>query len=559
MGNKRGFARCASPAALTALCVLIGGAYGPVWAQEMPISASGAPVQPLSAIDWLSATVTPAAPPAAPNASRAVVPAPPTEPPVTGGLAPDASISTTVLGRPGSFGTQLDGVGLLAPDQTGFTRDLWGQSGAKDVVLAINALQVDSIPALKSLAVSLLLAEAAPPQAGPNPIRAGDVLIARIDKLLSMGALDQAYALIEAAGPATQPDLFRRAFDVSLLAGEEDRACQQMRATRGLDIAAPTRIFCAARAGDWPGANVTLGAELALGGIPPLEGALLSRFLDPEPFGDTPLPAPPKPITPLVWRIYDALGETLPTGPLPLAFAHAELGPRAGWKAQSEAAERLARASVLSPNQLLGIFTSAKPAASGGIWDRIAAFQAFETAYSAQDLPAMNAALPAAYAAAKTAEIEVTFAALFGEGLAALDLSGFDPDVRAMIDELGLLSPAYADLAQKAAPQPPVSSARHELLVGLARGDVASVTPTSALARAVAAGFTNPPLPDDLALLVQSGQQGMGLLAAMSRIQAGIYGEARALTEGLALLRALGQEQAARRTALELMILERRG
>jgi pilus assembly protein TadC len=75
----------------------------------------------------------------------------------------------------------------------------------------------------------------------------------------------------------------------------------------------------------------------------------------------------------------------------------------------------------------------------------------------------------------------------------------------------------------------------------------------------VAAGFTNSPLPDDLALLVQSGQQGMGLLAAMSRIQAGIYGEARALTEGLALLRALGQEQAARRTALELMILERRG
>jgi hypothetical protein len=38
-----------------------------------------------------------------------------------------------------------------------------------------------------------------------------------------------------------------------------------------------------------------------------------------------------------------------------------------------------------------------------------------------------------------------------------------------------------------------------------------------------------------------------------------VFGEDRAVTEGLALLRALGLESAARRTALELMILERRG
>jgi len=39
----------------------------------------------------------------------------------------------------------------------------------------------------------------------------------------------------------------------------------------------------------------------------------------------------------------------------------------------------------------------------------------------------------------------------------------------------------------------------------------------------------------------------------------GLHGELAKLAEGLALLRKLGLEDIARRTALELMLLERRG
>ena len=65
---------------------------------------------------------------------------------------------------------------------------------------------------------------------------------------------------------------------------------------------------------------------------------------------------------------------------LPLAFAHAELRDTAGWKSQIESAERLARAGVIAPNVLLGLYTERLPAASGGVWDRAAAFQRFESA-----------------------------------------------------------------------------------------------------------------------------------------------------------------------------------
>lgn len=509
--------------------------------QETPVSASA----PLSAIDWLSATVKPAPLPLSPNASSPTATPPLGEAPVTGGVAAPEAITTTVLGGP-----SVDSVGLLPSAKTGYPAALWGAATAGEVSAAIAGLQTEGIPALHDLAITVLLAEADAP-AMDNPAERGSVLLARVDKLLSIGALDQAYALIEAAGPATNADLFRRAFDVSLLMGQEDRACSEMRATRGLDIAPQTRVFCAARAGDWAGAKLILSTETALGDIAPVEAELLERFLDPEAFADPSLPAPPKPITPLIWRIYDALGETLPTGTLPIAFAHAELSIRAGWKAQAEAAERLARAAVLSPNQLLGIFTSQKPSASGGIWDRIAAFQTFDAAITAGDAGAVAAALPAAYGAMKSAELEVAFATLYGEALASLSLQGEAGD---LAYELGLLSPAYERLAGD-----PAAGTPRGFLAGLARGDLAGQTATGDLGRAVAAGFAAPPLPDDLAQLAQSGNVGMGILAAIARIQTGLFGEDRAVTEGLALLRALGLESAARRTALELMILERRG
>ena len=527
-------------AALSMLAFL-GGQSGGAKAQDAMAEAVSAP---LSAIDWLSDTV--AAPlPLSPDASIATPIAPLNEPPVTGGVAAPETITTTVLAGP-----TTDAVGLLPPSKTGYPRRLWGDAKASDVASAIAALQIGSIPALQDLAMTVLLAEADAP-ALDSAAQKGDVLLARVDRLLTIGALDQAYALIEAAGPASDANLFRRAFDVSLLMGEEDRACNEMRATRGLQIAPQTRVFCAARAGDWSGAALTLSTEAALGGISAFEAELLARFLDPEAFDDPNLPPPPKPVTPLVWRIYDALGETLPTSTLPIAFAHAELGPQSGWLARAQAAERLARAGVISPNQLLGIYTEEKPAASGGIWDRTAAFQAFDAAMTAADAQEISAVLLPAYAAMRAAEIEVPFAALYGEALAKFTFTDQAGDIAY---ELGLLSPAYERLAGT----PPAGSPRG-FLAGLARGDLTGQNPTFALSRAIASGMSGAPLPDDLATLAASGNVGMGILAAIARIETGLLGEDRAVTEGLAMLRALGLESAARRAALELMILERRG
>ena len=167
---------------------------------------------PLSAIDWLSQSVaTPAALPAVPR----------DEPAVTEGAGTE-DIAVSVIGGPSP-----DATGLLASAVTGLPRNLWGLGQTEEIVTLIRNERADVLPALQGLLTTLMLAEAEPPADSGGR---GDLLMARVDKLLSIGALEQAAALLDAAG-STEPELFRRSFDVALLTGTEDSACTTMRAT----------------------------------------------------------------------------------------------------------------------------------------------------------------------------------------------------------------------------------------------------------------------------------------------------------------------------------------
>lgn len=506
--------------ALALLLVLMGSAL-PARGQD-----------PLSAIDWLSQSVS--APVTAPAQSG--------KPTATKDVTP-AAVAVSVIGAPSP-----DAVGLLPPAVTGLPAALWGPGRSAEIASLISAERIDSLPALRGLLLTLLLAEADPPaDAGQT----AQLLTARIDKLLDMGALDQARALLDAAG-SRDPGLFRRSFDVALLTGEEDRGCRIMVESPGLAPTFPARIFCLARSGDWNAAALTLRTGQVLGHITDAEDALLSRFLDPDLFeGEPPLTAP-NPITPLAWRMFEAIGEPLSTATLPIAFAHAELRPQAGWKAQVEAAERLARAGVIPSNLLLGLYTERKPAASGGVWDRIAAFQRFDAAMQSGDRTAIALALPEIWAQMTASELEPAFADLYGKRLASLRLDG---EAGRIAFTLGLLSPDFEAIAAAHSPADP----RESFLVGLARGHVADLTPPDSLARAIAPAFTGHIPGEDLSRLTDENRTGEAILVAVEKIERGVQGDLDGVTDGLALLRKVGMDRAARRAALELLLLERRG
>lgn len=494
---------------------------------------------PLSAIDWLSESV---ALPASEDSGGLQVAI--DEPPVTDpGAALPEPVLTTALDAP-----MPDAAGLIPPSISGLPQDLWGLGMTQDIAQRLASSRGGELPALRQLFLTILLAEAKPPvDADPR----GTLLQVRIDKLLALGALEQAAALIEAAGADT-PEMFRRSFDVALLTGAEDRACETMARTPDLAPTIRARIFCLARSGDWDTAALTLHNAEALGQLDPDQAHLLARFLDPELFEGEPAPVAPDPVTPLDWKIYEAIGEPLATEGLPIAFSYAEISPRAGWKAQIEAAERLTRAGTIPPNVILGLYTERQPAASGGVWDRAEAFQEFDAALQSGDLARIAQSLPMAWTRMQEAELEVPFALLFGKALIELGLEG---DAGRIAIEVALLSPQRDRAAGRIGASEPTLG----FLAGLAKGDMTGLVAPNSLGRAIAAAYAAPAPSTEAQELLAASRGGEAILVAIDNIGRGVEGDLRGVTEGLSLLRLVGLEDVARRTALELMLLERRG
>ncbi len=491
------------------------------------------------------------------------------EPPVTGS-ATQPQITVTPLQA------LLPAIGLVPPAATGLPVTLWRGGDPQQIAQLIRRTPVQDSSAMQSLLFTLLLSETRPLQSEGDTI-----LLARLDRLITQGATDPAQALVEQAGPTASADRFRRWFFTTLLSGEEDRACAALIASPYLAPDYRARIFCAARRGDWPTAALMLESAHALELMPQTQLNLLDRFLNPDIFElAPPLPLPDNP-DPLTFRLYESIGERLPTPPLPRAFSAADLRDVAGWKAQLEAAERLTRAGALNPNQLLGLYTDRSPAASGGVWDRVAALQLFEAALNSGSGEAVANALPAVWQAMQFAGIEVGFADLFAGQLARFHLTG---DAGELAWRIRLLAPSY----EIASHNPPSDRAENRFLAALAQGrpgdpdgnrtdhtgraaspsvvsrdDTKSAPPIltrslSPLSRSIVQGFEDgAEIPVRIQNLLDNGQLGEAILRAMALFHRGAQGNLGDLSHALAALRAVGLEDTARRATLQLMLLER--
>ncbi|MGJ8604762.1 MAG: hypothetical protein ACSHXH_11605 [Marivita sp.] len=500
----------------------------PVWAQE----------QPLSAIDWLA--VQRNAPP--------VIMAPPAaaDTPIAQSVrVPDIEVQS--LDAPSA-----GGVGLLPTSVTGLPPTLWQGSRDTDLIAALDALQMrsPSVPALDMLLHTLLLAEAETPS-----ISTGDAFLrTRIDVLYHHGLVAPAEAMLERVSPLT-PDLFDRAFDLALLTGSDEALCMMLADSPNLSRDLPTRIWCATRSGDFPRAMTVYQTATTLGQLSDLDTELLLRFLDPE-YSETTTPLrPPVRPTPLQFRLFEAIGEALPTTPLPLPFAVVEVTGDSGWRAQLQAAERLARAGAIDGNQLLGVYTEQMRAASGGIWDRVEALQRFETALNTGDPGAVSSSLEKVWPQMRSAGLLVPFSNLFAIRLQDLPLSTRAQEIAHIS---GLLSNDYETAAHALTTS---ADPRLAFLSAIALGQSPTSPPSDVPhGEALALAWTGTVrAPEDLTALPGQNRLGEALLIAIQRFETGASGNDADVTEALHTFRAFGLEDTARRAALQLAILDMEG
>lgn len=488
------------------------------------------PTAPLSVIDWLDI--------------EAAQPAPALPP--TQGVEPGVAASANV---PDVRVTPLDEsaprrVGLAPSSVTGLPDTIWSGSNGQTLARKLTDIATQSLPALQSLYYTLLLAEAGP------PARHADVFdLARVDALFDLGALDPALALLEQAGPERSPAHFARFLDMTLLAGTEHQACAILRARPDLSPGKAHEVYCAARDGDWSTAALQLGTGRVLGLIDEPTTLALEQFLDPDLFEGEPPLATPRAPSPLLFRLHEAIGTPIPTRSLPVVYANADLSDTAGWKAQIEAAERLSRTGAISDNRLLGLYTQRRPAASGGVWDRVESLQQFETALGTGSSSAVSKTLPAVWRTMGEARLRVHFANLFAQDLSSLTLSGETANIA--FDAL-LLSGEY----ERAAQVFPLRAQRRPALAAIAAGTAPPDLELTGTAGAVLAAFRDTAADTAIVDLARNDALGAALLAALALTLEGADGDVARLSKGLATLRALGLEDVARRAALQVILLE---
>lgn len=522
----------------------------PAWAQS---DAASTGQSPLSAIDWLRETMVlpePGAYPVSPLGDNA--------------WFDGDDITTRTIDT-----TMPDSVGLFAAARVGLPRDFWAGNSASELADLVIALPTDTLPALRDLSYRILLAEFDPPRmnrAGAE-VPAGvasPLLLARLDKLMEFGAIDQAAALLDTLGPI-DPGLQQRRFEIALLLGEEQAACRDVLHRDPDQSVEPVLIFCRARHGDWHGAERRLQRAREAGTLGPLYESLLTRFLDADdhlhsddPVDSTALQMPAQ-LSPLSWQLLEAIGEPVATFGLPVAFAHADLRGTIGWRAQLEAAERLVRAGALPPNRLLGLYTERSAAASGGIWERVRAVQALDAALARNDAGAIGEALLRAWPQIVAGELELAFTQIYSD---ILQEAGLEGPAAALAFEIGLLSERYETVAlarQERADTAPLSS-REAFLIAVARGlapDPAAAEGNPAKMAVAEAFAEDPALPEATIARLQQGRVGEQVLITLNRM--GGAADPRVQAEELATLRHIGLEDIARRAALQSLLLERRG
>ena len=434
---------------------------------------------------------------------------------------------------------KLQSIGLLPVYVTGIPTTIWRNSSFNDLTYSFKSMPTFSYPPIQELVYSLLLAEARPPVDEPESYSFLDV---RLQKLLSYGAVDPAIALIERASPV--PDsMVPLLFDISLLSNNNMPACDPIFKKRKNRELQGELVYCYARKGDWLTAHLILKTESVLGDISEHLISLLNRYLEVDFEVDlNALLPPPSLITPLEYRLYEAIGEPIPAEYLPIKYSQSDLSGDNGWRAQVIAAERLASTSAIPENQILGIYTKYNTSVSGGVWERVDAVKSLDTALELNEN--FEEILQNSLEVFSEANQLSLFAKLFARRIYE---QSFSPKSKKIAADLLLLTNNF-ELTEN-------YWRSEDIRFGLVSGDFSIVKAKNETENIILKVFTDPKMPFLVEQKLNQGKLGEVILNALLQFETGIQGDLKDLSESLSTLNFIGLNNTARRAALTHLVL----
>ena len=434
---------------------------------------------------------------------------------------------------------EYQAIGLLPIYVTGIPTTIWRNSSYDDLVFSFKTMPIYKYSPIQELVYSLLLAEARPPLNEPARYA---FLEARLNALLNYGAVDPAIALIEHASPLPER-MIPLLFDISLLSSNNFPICDPIfQNTENRDLQAEL-IYCHARKGDWLTAHLILKTGAVLGDLNSQEISLLNRYLEVDFNVDmNALLPPPEIISPLEYRLYEAIGEPIPAEYLPVQYSQTDLSGENGWRSQVIAAERLSLTGAIPENQILGIYTSNNPGVSGGIWERVKVVQDLDLAIENEEN--FEYFFQKAWRVFKKTDQLTVFAKMFGLRVFDKNLSVDSKEIAAnlllLTNNFGLTKSYWNS---------------SDIRFGLTTGDFSQVKVSNEIEKIILKVFTEPSMPFLVEQKLNQGKLGEVILNALMQFEKGIDGNLKDFSESLSTLNFIGLDTTSRRAALTHLIV----
>lgn len=270
-------------------------------------------------------------------------------------------------------------IGVFPSIKIGLDSDVWKNSNEIDISQLLKKIDISDSYYLNRLLKRILLIEADPPIIVNGKEYSGTFFLrARILKLIQIGALDDAEALLLDANPSTDPKLIDLWSKVSFLTFRFDNFCNSVLKNYYFFIDPAHKIICLARSGDWNAAALSLATYSSINEIESDYEKLLINYLDHE----AELEITNKDICsidkPILVYLCDFSNVGVQKLRIDAKYLYNNLSRSKSIRSRIIASEELVKSGALNPNILFSTYNVKQPSASGGVWARAKLVQDLE-------------------------------------------------------------------------------------------------------------------------------------------------------------------------------------
>ncbi len=192
-------------------------------------------------------------------------------------FSPISKVEESSLGS-----VNLNSIGIISAENTSFPTSLWNRSDESLLAKKITEIPELKIASANKIFKRLLILDTEPPINTIGNKNMGSIfLLSRVDRLIEMGAIDEAEVILDYIKNPNY-DLLRRKIDIASITGRLQETCKKVRRHFDSSDILKFKIICLAREGDWNAAAILFSVGSTLKLFSSTEKKLLLNFLDPE-------------------------------------------------------------------------------------------------------------------------------------------------------------------------------------------------------------------------------------------------------------------------------------